>query len=90
MRLLAGFDPLLLGYRKEDNPILPGEHLRGIFNLAGIVHPAVMLQGRIVGRWKEKAGRMTVTSFVPLMAKERRLIADEAERWYSLRQMEWE
>ncbi|MBQ4579389.1 MAG: winged helix DNA-binding domain-containing protein [Clostridia bacterium] len=27
--LLAGFDPLLLGYRKEDNPFLPPEHLRG-------------------------------------------------------------
>ena len=34
-RLLAGFDPLMLGYRKEDNPFLPPEHLRGIFNLVG-------------------------------------------------------
>ena len=51
--LLAGFDPLMLGYRKEDNPFLPGEHLRGIFNLAGIVNPAILLHGRVAGKWKE-------------------------------------
>ena len=33
---------MLLGYRKEDNPILPPEHLRGVFNLTGIVHPTVL------------------------------------------------
>ena len=50
VRLLSGFDPMLLGYRKEDNPILPPEHLRGVFNLTGIVHPTVLADGRIVAR----------------------------------------
>lgn len=37
---LAGFDGLMLGYEKKENVFLPPEHLRGIFNLAGIVMPA--------------------------------------------------
>lgn len=90
VRLLAGFDPMLLGYRKEDNPILPEKHLRGIFNLTGIVHPAVLLRGRVVGRWKEKAGRLTVTAFETIGVRDRRRIEAEAERWFALRRVDWE
>ena len=43
---LAGFDPLLLSYEKRENPCLPPQCLRGIFSLAGIVNPAVLLRGR--------------------------------------------
>ena len=37
---LAGFDPLMLGYQKTESLYLPGEYLRGIFNLGRI--PAIM------------------------------------------------
>jgi len=60
---LAGFDQLLLGYRKEDNPFLPAEHLRGIFSLAGIVNPAILLRGRVVGKWKLKGSSLTIDLF---------------------------
>ena len=87
--LLAGFDPLLLGYRKEDNPFLPPEHLRGIFNLAGIVHPAILLHGRIAGNWKEKDGKVTLTAFEPLSPADRQRIEAEAERLLSPRKILW-
>lgn len=87
--LLAGFDPLMLGYRKEDNPFLPGEHLRGIFSLAGIVHPAILLHGRVVGRWKEKNGRVELTAFAPLSAAEKALAAQAAERTLLPRRIIW-
>ena len=38
---LAGFDQLMLGYEKRESLFLRPEHLRGIFNLAGIVLPIV-------------------------------------------------
>jgi len=87
--LLAGFDPLMLGYRKEDNPFLPPEHLRGIFNLAGIVNPAILLHGRVVGKWKEKAGKVDFTAFEPLSGKDKALIKQEAERLFQPRKIKW-
>ena len=87
--LLAGFDPLMLGYRKEDNPFLPGEHLRSIFNLAGIVNPAILLHGRVIGKWKEKDGRVDLTAFESLSLTDKRLVEQEAERLFTPRKMIW-
>ena len=87
--LLAGFDQLMLGYRKEDNPFLPPEHLRGIFNLAGIVMSAILLRGRVVGRWKQKDGKMTFSLFEKVHAKERKLILQNAEALWELKKVAW-
>lgn len=89
VRLLAGFDPLMLGYRKEDNLFLPPEHLRGIFNLAGIVNPAILLRGRVVGKWKEKNGKVEFAAFEPLDAVDKQRIAEEAERYYPIKKVIW-
>lgn len=82
--LLAGFDPLLLGYRKEDNPFLPAEHLRKVFNLTGIVHPTILLKGRIVGRWKQKDGRLSLCLFEEIGTRDKRHIIAYAERLWQL------
>lgn len=87
--LLAGFDPLMLGYRKEDNPFLPPEHLRGIFNLAGIVNPAILLRGRVVGKWKESKGKVELTAFEYVTAADRRLIEAEAAKLYAVKKIIW-
>lgn len=89
VRLLAGFDPMMLGYRKEDNPCLPQEHLRGIFNLAGIVNPAILLHGRVAGKWKEKDGTVTLTLFESCDSRGRQLICQEAERLFCVKKMIW-
>lgn len=87
--LLAGFDPLMLGYRKEDNPFLPPEHLRGIFSLAGIVNPAILLRGRVVGKWKEAKGRAEMTAFEPIAAGDKRRIEAEIARLFPVRKFIW-
>ncbi len=87
--LLAGFDPLMLGYRKEDNPFLPSEHLRGIFNLAGIVNPAILLHGRVVGKWKEKDGKVELTAFEDIPDADRDAIIEEAVRLFMPRKIKW-
>lgn len=76
---LAGFDPMLMGYRKEENPILPPEHLRAVFTLTGIVHPTILLRGRIVGRWKRQGRGVALTLLESVPAKEKRLILRAAE-----------
>ena len=60
---LAGFDQLMLGYEKTENPFLPHEHLRKIFNLAGIVRPAILVDGTVAGSWSLQNRRLAVTFF---------------------------
>lgn len=88
---LAGFDPLMLGYEKKESLYLPPEYLRSIFSLAGIVSPAILLRGRVVGRWKKKNGKLQLTAFEALGA-DRQIVEEAADRLWpdeSLR-LQWD
>lgn len=60
---LAGFDQLMLGYEKTENFFLPKEHMRDIFNLAGIVRPAILIDGTVAGWWNMKNRKLSMTMF---------------------------
>ena len=60
---LAGFDQLMLGYEKKESLYIKPENMRAIFNLAGIVMPALMLKGEVAGKWKKKNRKLTVWLF---------------------------
>ena len=79
-RFLAGFDPLMLGYEKRANPFLPEEALRGVFTLAGIVRPSILLDGKIVGVWKRRGKAVELTWLMPLQSLQRKRIEEEALR----------
>lgn len=85
--LLAGFDPMLMSYDKEDNPILPAEYLRQVFTMTGIVHPTVLLDGRIAGRWKAEKNAVSVFPFRRLKCRERDAVAEQAERYFPEKQI---
>lgn len=88
---LAGFDPLMLSYEKRESPFLPSEHLRGIFSLAGIVSPALVLDGKVAGRWRLKDGRLTLTAFRRLKTPEKKAAVQAAETlWEELKKIVWE
>lgn len=76
---LAGFDQLMLAYDKKESLYLKAENIRGIFNLAGIVMPAVMLDGQVIGRWKKKNKKVTVELFSGVGKKEKALMTEKAE-----------
>ena len=76
---LSGFDQLMLGYEKKESLFLKGEHLRRIFNLAGIVMSAVLLDGHAAGRWKKKGKKLQVELFAPVTDYERAVIHESAE-----------
>lgn len=80
---LAGFDPLMLGYQKTESLYLPPEHLRGIFSLAGIVMPALLLRGRVAGHWKRTGKKLAITAFAPLSREDKERIAGSAEELWS-------
>ena len=80
---LAGFDQLMLGYQKKESIYLPQEHLRGIFNLAGIVMPPILLRGMVVGKWKKKNNKLTVTLFEAVATEDKKVICDTAEKLWN-------
>lgn len=80
---LAGFDQLMLCYEKKESIYLKPEHLRGIFSLAGIVMPSVLLHGMVVGRWKKKNGKLTVELFSHISAHDRCLVKAKAKSLWS-------
>ena len=84
---LAGFDQLMLGYEKTESLFLPKEHMREIFNLAGIVRPAILVNGTVVGWWNLKNRKLKITLFSPA---DQKLISDTATRlWSDLKQIEY-
>ena len=85
---LAGFDQLMLGYQKKESIYLPQEHLRGIFNLAGIVMPPILLNGKVVGKWKKKNSTLTLTFFESVLDKDKNIINNAAEQlWLDLKKI---
>ena len=84
---LAGFDQLMLGYEKTESLFLPKEHMRDIFNLAGIVRPAILVNGTIVGWWNLKNRKLKITLFA---SADQRLISETASHlWSDLKQIEY-
>jgi DNA glycosylase AlkZ-like len=56
VRLLPRFDIYLLGYQKRELAV-PSQYAKRINAGGGIVHPTVLVDGRIVGTWKSKRER---------------------------------
>ena len=84
---LAGFDQLMLGYEKTESLFLPKEHMRDIFNLAGIVRPAILVNGTVVGWWNLKNRKLKIALFAPA---DQRLISETASHlWSDLKQIEY-
>lgn len=61
--ILSAFDPMLLGYEKKKNPILPVDLLRNVYTLQGIVKPTIVYKGKIAGIWNIKNKKTYVTLF---------------------------
>ena len=84
---LAGFDQLILGYEKTESLFLPREHMRDIINLAGIVRPAILVNGTVVGWWNLKNRKLKITLFSPA---DQEVISDTATGlWSDLKQIEY-
>ena len=80
----------MLGYEKTESIFLPGEYLRGIFTLSGMVMAPVLLHGRVAGRWKQRDGRLTLTPFGTWTAADRTLALRAAEERWMLKKVVWE
>ena len=84
---LAGFDQPMLGYEKAESLFLPREHMRDIFNLAGIVRPAILANGTVIGWWNLKNRKLKITLLSPA---DHKLLSETATAlWSDLKQIEY-
>ncbi|MBS0734267.1 DNA glycosylase AlkZ-like family protein [Streptococcus suis] len=67
---VAGFDQLLLGYEKKNNPFFDPKYIRNIYTLTGIVKPVVFYKGRFVATWKRDKGTILLDIFESITQKE--------------------
>jgi hypothetical protein len=79
---LTGFDQLLMGYR-DRNRVMDEQYKRDVTTNTGIVHPTVLLDGRIQAKWKKNATKLTVTPFCKLSRKNRHRIVQYAKGLFS-------
>lgn len=86
---LSGFDPLMLGYEKKENPFLPQCHLRKVFNLQGIVYSCFLYKGTVAGRWKLEKQTLQLFPFEDFDAVQRRQLEQAAQRQFQPARVEW-
>jgi hypothetical protein len=77
VRLIGAFDTFLLGYRDRAG-ILPAAHAKRIIPGGGVIHPAVVRDGQVVGRWRLRRDTVEVEPFEPLDADTLARLAAEA------------
>jgi hypothetical protein len=75
---LAGFDQLLMGY-KDRSRMMDERYKQDVTTNTGIVHPTILLDGRIQAKWKKSGLKLTVTPFCELSQKNRNRIARYAK-----------
>lgn len=79
-KLVGAFDGALLGHKRRDLMLEP-EHARNVVPGGGIIHPAVLVDGRVVARWKwgrrSKKNAVVVEPFVPLVPELRFVLEEE-------------
>ena len=67
------------------------KYLRGIFNLAGIVMPPILLSGNVVGKWQKKGTKLTFTLFDNVTEKDKKIIVQTAESlWADIKKLNWQ
>lgn len=63
--VLPGFDPLLVGYEKKVNGMIPAEHLRDVYNLQGIIKPVIIHKGQCIATWTVRKNTAYISPFQP-------------------------
>ncbi|MFC4564103.1 winged helix DNA-binding domain-containing protein [Nocardiopsis mangrovi] len=78
VRLLGPYDGYLLGY-KERAWALPAHSVRRILPGGGAIHPAVLVDGEVVARWRWRGDGVFIEPFAPLSEDTMAGIAAEVE-----------
>jgi hypothetical protein len=82
VRLLGGFDGLILGFADRSRFLAP-EHAARISTANGLFHPLFLIDGRVAGRWifetDRRRARVAFSPFMPIPPSARAALSAEAE-----------
>jgi hypothetical protein len=86
VRLVAGFDEMILGYKDRSPSITDPAHAAKIVPGGnGIFNPVMLVDGRVTGIWKrtikKKSVEVQLQPFSPLSQTQRKAFAKEADRY---------
>jgi Winged helix DNA-binding domain len=76
-RLLPAFDPYLLGWRSRDFAV-PAAHARAVHPGGGMLRATMTADGRAVGTWTLRGGKVALEPFAPLPARARAALERDA------------
>jgi hypothetical protein len=79
---LAGFDQLVMGYRDRSR-IMEERVKPEVTTNSGIVHPTVLLKGRLEAKWKRDGAKLVITPFTVLSAEDKQLISETGENLFA-------
>jgi hypothetical protein len=79
---LTGFDQLIMGYKDRSRIMDSGDRSRVITN-SGIVHPTVLLRGRLRASWKKDGPALLIRPFCPLSPRDRGLMAETGKNVFA-------
>ena len=78
---LAGFDQILMGYKNRSR--LMDERFKDeVTTNTGIVHPTILLDGRVSARWNKNGAKIVVTPFVRISKKRWALIKRHGQAFF--------
>ena len=76
---LAAFDQMLLGYRKTENPMLPKDQIKAVYNNTGIIFPTVLLNGVVSAIWKRTGNRLEIKPLCKISKRDQKKMERAAE-----------
>jgi hypothetical protein len=76
-RVLAAFDPYMLGWKDRGFAVAP-EHARRVHPGGGIVRAVATVDGAVVGTWTRRAGQVALDVFTEVGDRDRRALEREA------------
>lgn len=71
--ILAGFDPLILGY-KDKGRFMNESELRKYVTNTGIIFPGILIDGKLACRWQKKGHTITVKPYRKILVKHQKMI----------------
>ena len=79
---LAGFDQLLMAYR-DRRRLVDDKHKGCVVTNTGIVHPTIVVGGRVRAKWRKDGKTLRVTPFVSLSLRRRRRVEEAGEALFA-------
>jgi acyl-CoA synthetase (AMP-forming)/AMP-acid ligase II len=79
---LAGFDQLIMGYMDRSR-FMDEEDKRKVITSSGIVHPTILLEGKLQAKWKKDGAKLIITPFAKLSKKNQSLIISKGKKLFS-------